>query len=518
MKAEESSNYGLFIKGFSNQISENEIHQHIKSICGDINIKDIKIFNDIYHTGIGRCAVFFGSIKDANLVREKCNYTSIWNKEILVIPYARIQEKTKYNLFISEIPNNGKSSDLYNIFKIYREIFYAKVKYNSRGDCPGIGFVCFENEESYEKALKDTEKIELNGKKLIVSKYKTINKDCNIFIKSFPKSYTENEIRNLFEEFGQISSLIVPKAVDDQINLNNSEFRNKGYALVCFDKKESAEEAIKKMNNKQIDNVNLFVTKALSKFELERKKREDRYQKYFNCNIYIKNFPPEIKEVALKEELMKYGKIVSLKIMLNRNVNPPTSLGYAFVCYSNSQEASDAIKGIMTSIHFGRQMYANIPQRKDQRRKRDFYRGFPNMKGYPVPFPYMQRMGYRPRFNYARVPNPNIMPVGIPIQIPPPNMMNIPNQMIQNNRNQILNPPIPQVENEYKSLDIDNITDKEELGNILYSKIEQMDSENAAKITGMLLEMELDHIRQSIKFPDYLGKWVAEARQVLEKK
>lgn len=519
MKGMESGNFGLFIKGFPNQILDKDIQYHIATNCGDINIKEIKIFHDKYNTGIGRCAVFLGSLQDANTVREKCNYTSIWNKEILVNPYARIQDKSKFNLFISEIPTNGRSKDLYNLFKNYGEIFSAKVKYNSRGDCIGIGFVCFEKEDAYEKALKDTEKIELNGKKLIVSKYKPINKDCNIYIKYFPTNYTEKDIRNLFEKFGQISSLIVPKTNIIEGNLNNSELKNRGFALVCFDKEESAVEAIKEMNNKQIENFTLFVTKALSKFELVRKNKEDRLHKFFNCNIYVKGFPLEIKEEALKEELKKYGSIRSLRIMVNRNSNPPTSLGYAFVCYSNANEAREAIKGIRTNYHFGRQMYANVAQKKEARAKRFYNRGFSNMMSYPMPFPYMPRMRFnRPRINYVEVPHPNVMAMGMPIPMSVPNMMDVQNQMIPNFKNQILNPPIPQVEDENKSQNIDNISDKEELGNILYSRIEIIDSENAAKITGMLLEMELDHIRQAIKFPNYLEKWVAEAKQVLEKK
>jgi len=58
-------------------------------------------------------------------------------------------------------------------------------------------------------------------------------------------------------------------------------------------------------------------------------------------------------------------------------------------------------------------------------------------------------------------------------------------------------------------------TDKEQLGERLYPMVERIDANNAAKITGMLLEMEIDQIHNIIRDPTQLDKWIQEAKKVL---
>lgn len=57
--------------------------------------------------------------------------------------------------------------------------------------------------------------------------------------------------------------------------------------------------------------------------------------------------------------------------------------------------------------------------------------------------------------------------------------------------------------------------DKEALGEILYPMVEKVDSANASKITGMLLEMEIEQIHNILKNPSQLERWISEAKKVL---
>ena len=56
--------------------------------------------------------------------------------------------------------------------------------------------------------------------------------------------------------------------------------------------------------------------------------------------------------------------------------------------------------------------------------------------------------------------------------------------------------------------------DKDQLGEILYTLVEKKNSANASKITGMLLEMEIDQIQSIIKDSSQLDKWIDEAMKV----
>ena len=59
--------------------------------------------------------------------------------------------------------------------------------------------------------------------------------------------------------------------------------------------------------------------------------------------------------------------------------------------------------------------------------------------------------------------------------------------------------------------------DKEQLGEHLYPLVEARNPDNAAKITGMLLEMEIDQIQAMIRNQTQLDKWISEAMKVLTK-
>ena len=59
--------------------------------------------------------------------------------------------------------------------------------------------------------------------------------------------------------------------------------------------------------------------------------------------------------------------------------------------------------------------------------------------------------------------------------------------------------------------------DKEQLGEHLYPLVELRNTQYAAKITGMLLEMETKQIQNIIRDPNQLDKWIKEASDVLQK-
>ena len=74
-------------------------------------------------------------------------------------------------------------------------------------------------------------------------------------------------------------------------------------------------------------------------------------------------------------------------------------------------------------------------------------------------------------------------------------------------------PSVPMVQPQTSDLP----NDKEQLGEFLYPLVESIEPEYASKITGMLLEMEVDQIHSIILDKDQLKKWIVEAKRVLLK-
>ncbi len=85
-----------------------------------------------------------------------------------------------------------------------------------------------------------------------------------IYVGNITYSQTEEELRKLFEEYGNVSSI---KIIKDKFS-----GRSKGYGFVEMEKEEQEEEAIKNLNRKVFSGRNLVVSKAHSKRGYPQKK------------------------------------------------------------------------------------------------------------------------------------------------------------------------------------------------------------------------------------------------------
>ena len=117
------------------------------------------------------------------------------------------------NMFIRKIPKNLTSEDLEKQFKQYGDIISTKVSIEEDYKSRGYGFVCFRDPESAAQALVESSiRSENIGVKFAPkSKLEFRKVFNNIFVKNMPDEWTEAELKNCFEAFGQISSLIMTK-------------------------------------------------------------------------------------------------------------------------------------------------------------------------------------------------------------------------------------------------------------------------------------------------------------------
>ena len=138
-------------------------------------------------------------------------------------------------IFIKDVPASHDSVEgVLNLFTPYGTIASHFSKQTDKGN---IYFLCFgnNNAEDREYGPKCAEKAyeEMNGKLLPgaekplyvspgmkkaerikaiqheATKFKTSKKRCNLFVKNFSDNTTEDELRQLFGNFGQIESLKV---------------------------------------------------------------------------------------------------------------------------------------------------------------------------------------------------------------------------------------------------------------------------------------------------------------------
>jgi len=90
----------------------------------------------------------------------------------------------------------------------------------------------------------------------------------NIYVGNLPYSATEEQLRTMFGQYGEVTSASIIKDRDTG--------RSKGFGFVEMSDDSSAEEAIQALNESDMNGRNIKVNQARPKEKRERSDRGDR--------------------------------------------------------------------------------------------------------------------------------------------------------------------------------------------------------------------------------------------------
>ncbi|MFN6945077.1 MAG: RNA recognition motif domain-containing protein [Cytophagaceae bacterium] len=88
----------------------------------------------------------------------------------------------------------------------------------------------------------------------------------DIFVGSIPFKITEQELREIFEKHGQVSSVT--------IIVNKATRQNKGFAFVVMPNDKEAMDAIELLNGKEVMDRKIIVSKSEEKTDKERGRKK----------------------------------------------------------------------------------------------------------------------------------------------------------------------------------------------------------------------------------------------------
>lgn len=221
------------------------------------------------------------------------------------IPYQprdRIaMRKVFNNIYVKNLPPDFSVEEVQNLFNPYGRIASLKVEKNEMGQ---YAFICYMSEDKQNREYGPecaSRAIEaLNGKdmglgdkkKLVVKealssqdrevekqrdtlKYKNSKKRCNLYVKGFPPTFTEDDLKNIFEQHGQIEKLKMFPASAEKL-----------YAFVCFTTPDSASQAKSQLNGKQLSGsprplyINFYEIKEYRDLQNEENKDKQDFQQY----------------------------------------------------------------------------------------------------------------------------------------------------------------------------------------------------------------------------------------------
>jgi len=519
---------------YANQMNYQQTQQYLNSVSNTLFVADLpdecceedlsNFFHDynfiiakVVHNILNTHAfVILRSKEDAEKARNELNGVKLEAKyaTVKILKPVRIckYEIRSYNTDIDErcnllVKNLSKEVSahlLFNTFKKYGDIKSSKLMVDYYGNSKGYGFISYYKVENALKAKEELNNFDLLGKKLKVNilergrvKKQTKN---NLYVKHFPKKDFENkDLEKLFTEFGEIKSAIV---------LKDEKNESKGFGFVCFNKAEDAEKALKEMNDKKIfenQEKNLYVSFAMKKGERREallKRREELYKLSQKMTVYakIKNENNFKDEKDFIERINYY-----LKKFLNESYKPKhIKVRYetknAFITMNTQEEAKNFVKAYQEfSKSNETDVYFNLYKSKIDRITNTYYKKYNQFSetaslssGKNPKFKNYNDFNVVPQVNDGRKYNTYNNFNQVPIQqFPIPQ-----NKFIQYNNFDVQNNNINN--NNQINQNIPNIVTKDDAGDYIFEIVEKIYKQQAGKITGMIIEFDLDKLKNMI--------------------
>ncbi|ESQ53728.1 hypothetical protein EUTSA_v10024683mg [Eutrema salsugineum] len=483
------------------------------------------------------------------------------------------------NIFIKNLDLSIDHKALHDTFSTFGNIVSCKVAVDSSGQSKGYGFVQYADEDSAQKAIEKLNGMLLNDKQVYVGPFlrrqerdSSANKTkfTNVYVKNLAESTTDDDLKNTFSEYGKITSAVVMKDGDG---------KSKGFGFVNFENADDAARAVESLNGHKFDDKEWYVGRAQKKSERETELRvryeqnlKEAADKFQSSNLYVKNLDPSISDEKLKEIFSPFGTVTSCKVMRDPN---GISKGSGFVAFSTPEEATEAMSQLSGKMIESKPLYVAIAQRKEDRRVR-LQAQFAQVRPVAMPPSAGPRMpifppggpGVGQQMFYGQAP-PNMIPpqpgYGYQQQLVPgmrPGGGPVPNffmPMVQNQQQrpgggrrpggiQQSQQQVPMMQHQMHprgrmfrypqgrgsggdvppydvplpigalASNLANASPEQQrtmLGENLYPLVEQLEAESAAKVTGMLLEMDQTEVLHLLESPEALKAKVAEAMDVL---
>eukprot|EP00800_Vazella_pourtalesii_P002012 TRINITY_DN1186_c0_g1_i1.p1 TRINITY_DN1186_c0_g1~~TRINITY_DN1186_c0_g1_i1.p1 ORF type:complete len:612 (-),score=152.71 TRINITY_DN1186_c0_g1_i1:93-1928(-) len=505
----------IFIKNLDKAIDNKALFDTFSAFG---NILSCKVATDETGESRGFGYVHFEKQEDAERSIDKVNGMSLNEKIVFVGTFISKKERQATgqgriifnNLYVKNFGSEWTEQQFHELFSQYGEILSIKIMKSENGIGQGFGFCSFTKAESamdaqeqlHQKHQIPTGEIlyvqraqrrreregELKRKFEIVKQQKRQEtKGVNLFVKNLEDEITDELLRTHFVPYGNITSC---KVMRDETG------HSKGFGFVCYATPEEATKAVTELNGKIIITKPLYVAIAQRKEE----RRALLTQQFVNRQMtHISRQNPQHLASGMMPAaatLMPYGPNFSANIP--RAYNPALRLPAP----GNLRGGTNVAAGVPAGGAYGQSLQQMTGARMGEMRGA-VGRGRQTQNQQPRQSPG-PRMKYTPN---AGAPRPNMHPMS---------MMLHQQQMMQG-------PPQQPKDMSTKPINITHLTSadpkqqKQILGETLFPIIYRKYPQQAGKITGMLLELEISELLFLLDSGEQLNAKMEEAYEVLQK-
>ncbi|CAH2036271.1 unnamed protein product [Thlaspi arvense] len=511
----------IFIKNLDRSIDHKALHETFSAFGP---ILSCKVAVDPSGQSKGYGFVQYDTEEAAQRAIEQLNGMLLNDKQVYVGPFVHKQqrdpsaEKVRFNnVYVKNLSESMTDEELNKVFGEFGSTTSCVIMRDGEGKSKGFGFVNFENSEDAAKAVEA-----LNGKTFddkewfvgkaqkksereteLKQKFEQSLKEAadksqgsNLYVKNLDESVTDEKLREHFAPFGTITSC---KVMRDPSGVS------RGSGFVAFSTPEEASKAIAEMNGKMIVTKPLYVALAQRKED-----RKARLQAQFS-QMRPLNMPPPAVGPRMPMYPPPGGQPMGQQLFYGQG--PPAMIppqaGFGF-----QQQLGPGMRpGGSPMPNFFMPM---MQQGQQQQQRPGGGRRGGALPQPQQPSPMMQPQQMHPRGRMYRYPqrDVNAMP-GLT-----PNMHSVPYDVsggaaAVHLRDSSASQPVPIGA---LATSLANATPEHQrtmLGENLYPLVEQLEPESAAKVTGMLLEMDQTEVLHLLESPDALKAKVAEAMDVL---
>ncbi|KAL0914688.1 hypothetical protein M5K25_015056 [Dendrobium thyrsiflorum] len=458
--------------------------------------------------------VQFDSQDSANAAIENLNGTTVDGKKLFVNKFIKKSERipcnleAKYtNLYMNNLDQDITEELIELKFSEYGKIFNVKIAKDEAGNSRGFGFVNFENPEGAKKAMEAMNGLQLGSKKLYVARAQKKDERLQILRHTFEDKRNER-IRNnmasnlyikniddcvddntLWEHFSQCGTVASAKVMHDE------KGNSKGFGFVCYTTPEEASNAVNTLHGGMFHGKPLYVAIA--------QRKEER------------------AEQLRLQYAQRMNGLAGSAIAVVPTVHP--TLYYSPPGVMPQISARQGIVYQPFGLRPGWRPSGFVPPSR------------PTFQPMPLPIipntPRQQRQN-RGRMNGHFLPQSGqSMPYMAPLQQSNHSLNSLKDnnsqQFVQNGRRWGMN-NLPLVlsasSNNPQGMELLSSRlaaaplqqQKQMLGERLFPLVQKLKADLAAKITGMLLEMDNSELLLLLESPDALAAKVEEALQVLK--
>ncbi|KAJ8486103.1 hypothetical protein OPV22_018588 [Ensete ventricosum] len=505
----------IFIKNLDKPIGNKDLHGIFSSFG---NILSCKVATDASGQSKGYGFVQFDQEEAAQNAINKLNGMLVNDKPVFVGPFLRKQERENSldkkfsNVFVKNLSESTTREDLEKVFGKYGKITSAVVMKKDDGKSRCFGFVNFENPDDAAQAVQELNGQEFGGEEWYVGRAlkksereqelkeifdqrekDTVDKyqGLNLYLKNLDASIGDDKLRELFSGFGTITSCKV---------MREPNGISKGSGFVAFSAAEEAARALAEMNGKMVCGKPLYVALAQRKED-----RRARLQAQFSQMRPVPMAPTVGPRVPMYPPgAPGLGQQIFYGQGPHTLIPPQPGFGFQQQLIPGMRPAGAPMPNFLVPlVQQGQQVHRPGGRRPGAGPVQQTQQPMPLIQQQMLPRGRVQR--YSPGRNMPDVPMPGV----VGGMLSPYEMGGLPM------RDVAISQPIPIGA---LASALANATPEHQrmmLGEGLYPLVEQLERDHAAKVTGMLLEMDQTEVLHLLESPDALKAKVAEAMEVL---